>query len=226
VHELRWHSTLDQIIQLRRDLRSRYGVKLREELHASDLIHHPGALARVPKSLRLRLLRDVLEFEATLPDVSLVNVVVNKAGKTPPYDVFEHAWRALLQRIENTISYRNFPGPQNPQDNFVLVVDRTDEKKLRLLSRRLRKYNPIPSKFMGGATQFKPILALVEDASHRDSAHSYFIQLCDINAYFTHQQHAPCKYVRRQGARHYFTRLKPILCLKASSTDPFGVVHL
>ena len=34
VHELRWHETLESIINFRKHLRDTYGLKLREELHA------------------------------------------------------------------------------------------------------------------------------------------------------------------------------------------------
>ena len=126
VHELRWHDTLDSIIDFRKHTRVKYGLKLREEIHASHFIHSPGDLARIAKSIRLRLLRDVIDFQAGLPDVSILNVVVDKNGKPADYDVFQFAWRALIQRFENTVTHRNFPGPQNPQDFGLLVVDQTE----------------------------------------------------------------------------------------------------
>ncbi len=225
VHELRWHAVLDQIVAFRRVMRARYGLKLREEIHAGHYIHRPGAAARIPKSLRLRLLGDVLTFQAALPDVSVVNVVVDKHGKPADYDVFENAWRALVQRLHNTMSHRNFPGPQNASDLGVLVVDRTDEVKLRSLVRKMRVYNLIPSRF-GSAPLHIPLTTLIEDAVHRDSTSSYFLQLSDVNAFFLHQKMAPCGYVRRKGARQYFNRLNPILCTVASATDPQGIVRL
>jgi hypothetical protein len=175
--------------------------------------------------MRLRILREVIEFEATLPDVNVINILVDKRGKPPNYDVFNQAWMALLQRFENTISHRNFPGPQNPQDKGIVIADRTDEAKLRRLARRLRKYNPVPSIGGFGYRQL-PIRAVIEDPVHRDSLHSYFVQLADVNSYFLKQREQPCSYVRRKGARNYFTRLEPILCKVASRTDPLGIVRL
>ncbi len=225
VHELRWHQTLQAIVEFRRTLRRRYGLKLREEIHASNFIHKPADLRRIPKSLRLRLLRDVLDFEATLPDINIINILLDKDGKPPLDDFFENAWRALVQRFENTISHRNFPGPQNPQDLGLLIVDQTQEKKLRDLTRRMRIYNPIPSRFGTGYLQL-PITTLVEDAVHRNSLHSYFIQLCDVNAYFLYQKHEPAGYIRKKGARNYFDRLDPVLCKVASGSNPQGIVKL
>lgn len=225
VHELRWHQTLEEIINFRQALRSQYGLRLREEIHAADFLHHPGNLARIRKDLRLRILRDVLDFQAGLPDVNIVNVVVDKSTKAATYDVFDNAWMAMIQRFENTISFRNFPGPQNPQDFGILVVDRTDEPKLRNLSRRLRRYNPVPNTGGGGYRQL-PVRTLIEDPVHRDSLHSYFIQLADVNSYSLLQREQPNRYFRKKGARNYFHRLDPVLCKVASRTDPHGIVRL
>ena len=225
VHELRWHETLDAIIDFRRLLRAKYGLKLREEIHAGHMIRKPGELARIPKSMRLRILRDVLDFEAALPDVSVICVVVDKQGKPADYDVFEQGWKVMIQRFENTLSRRNFPGPQNPQDLGLLIVDQTEEPKLRNLTRRMRVYNPIPNMDGIGYRQL-PIRTLVEDAVHRNSLHSYFIQLADVNAYFLYQKLQPAGYIRKKGARNYLDRLNPVLCTVASAADPQGIVRL
>ncbi len=224
VHELRWHETLEAIIEFRRYLRERYGLKLREEVHAQHFVHKPGDLVRIAKSLRLRMLRDVLDFQARLPDLSVINVVVDKEGKGPEADVFGMAWTTLVQRFHNTISHKNFPGPQNPDDCGLLVVDRTDEVKLRTLTRRMRRHNPVPRAF-GEGTFRLPITTLVEDAVHRDSGHSYFIQLADVNAYFLYQRYHACKYVKKKGAQNYFNRLDPVLCRVASRNHPDGIVE-
>jgi len=225
VHELRWHQVLEATIDLRRQLRAKYGLKLREEIHAQHFMRKPGSLERIGKSMRLRLMRDVIDFEATLTDISVVNVLVDKRGKPAGYEVFEKAWQALIQRFHNTISHHNFPGPQNPDERGVLVADRTDEVKLRNLMRRMRRYNPVPSQLGVGYRQIL-IDTVVEDPVHRDSGHSYFIQLSDVNAYFLLQREAPSGYVKRKGARNYFNRLRPSLCLVASPNDPDGIVRL
>jgi hypothetical protein len=225
VHELRWNEVLDSIIAFRRSLITAYGLKLREEIHAAHFMFRAGNLARIPKHVRLKILREVLDFQATLPDINIINIVVDKNGKAPAYDVFENAWTRLIQRFHNTLSHRNFPGPQNPIDFGLLVSDRTDEPKLRTLVRRMRRYNPVPHK---GASGYRQILltTLVEDPVHRDSLHSYFIQLADVNAYFLMQKLNPSKYIYNKGARNYFDRLNPVLCRVASSTHPQGVVML
>jgi hypothetical protein len=225
VHETRWLETLNEVVEFRRVLRTRYGIKLREEVHAGPMLNRPGDLRRIPKSLRLRLLRDTLDFQAGLNQISIVNVVLDKSQRPNGFDVFDFAWRALIQRFHNTIIHGNFPGPQNDHDGGLLFVDRTDAIKLRGLLRRMRRFNPVPSLISPHAYQV-PVTTLVEDPTHRDSSHSYFTQLSDVNAYFLHQKERPNRYVRVKGGRRYFDRLTPALCTVAAINDPQGVVRL
>ena len=223
IHELRWNSIMESIIKFRKYLRDRYGLKLRDEIHSADFIHHPGDLQRIPKSIRLKILKEVLEFESSLSDINIINVVIDKFGKPDNFDVFEKAWMTLIQRFHNTLSRRNFPGPQNAQDFGMLIVDKTDEKKLRHLSRKMKKYNPVPYQYSKGYRHV-PITTIIEDAVHRDSLHSYLIQLSDVNAYFLFQTLTPCKYIRKKGGKNYFDKLDPVLCKVASANNPKGIV--
>ncbi|AZZ94668.1 DUF3800 domain-containing protein [Hahella sp. KA22] len=224
IHELSWHDTLENIINFRGRLRSQYGLKLREEIHAAEFMHKPGNLSRIPKSVRLRILRDTIDFQAGLNGVSIINVLVDKSKRRADEDIFGIAWTTLIQRFHNTLSKKNFPGPKNSTDYGLLVVDRTEEVKLRALSRRMRRYNPVPKAFGTGAFAI-PISTLVEDSVHRDSAHSYFIQLADVNAYFLKQRYDACKYVKKKGAKNYFSRLGSALCTVACNKHPEGIVE-
>jgi hypothetical protein len=38
VHELRWRATLDQLLLMRQRIRQRYGIKLRDEIHAVEFV--------------------------------------------------------------------------------------------------------------------------------------------------------------------------------------------
>jgi hypothetical protein len=107
----------------------------------------------------------------------------------------------------------------------MLIVDRTDEIKLRKLLRKMYVYNPVPHTGGVGYRQL-PITHIVEDAVHRDSLHSLFIQLADVNAYFLHQKFTPNAYVKKQGAKNYFDKLGPVLCTVANRNNPQGIVKL
>jgi hypothetical protein len=71
-----------------------------------------------------------------------------------------------------------------------------------------------------------PLSILVDDASFRDSAHSYFVQAADLAAFLLYQRIEPSSYMRRKGGRAYFRRLDPALCKVASQTDDDGIVWL
>lgn len=227
VHELRWADYLDQLINFRRTLNTKFGFRLREEFHASELINAPGALGRIKKHDRLEILRLYADQLAQMSDLNVINIVVDKQSKPANYDVFEMAWKVLIQRFENTISYRNFHGPTNADERGMLIPDATDDKKLRLLLRKMRHYNPISNQtqFGTGARNLQ-IRTIIEDPFLKDSADSFFIQSADLIAYLLYQQLNPNAYMKKKSGQNYFRRLDAILCKKATSKDPQGIVRL
>lgn len=225
VHELRWKANLDQLVNFRRRMRVLHGLKLREELHASHLINTPGDLKRIKRNDRLSIIRALATELATMQDINLVNVVVDKQGKPPDFDVFGKAWQALIQRFENTIRNGNFPGPANQNEKGLIFPDRTDDKKLRLLLRRMRYYNPIPSRFSFGGYRQVPLSHVIEDPNFKESRDSYFIQAVDLAAYLLQQRLAPNSYMKKVGGQNYFLRLDPVLC-KVAGPAPHGIVRI
>ena len=227
LHELRWQQTKDELITFRQGLKQQFGLRLREEVHASHMISHPGALARIPKHQRLEILRRHADKRASMPDLSLVCVVVDKQGKAANCNVFELAWQTLIQRFENTLSHRNFSGPKNADDRGMLFPDHTDDKKLNGLLRRMRVYNPVPNQpTFGAGYRNLRLRSVIEDANFRDSAHSYFVQAVDVSAYLLYQHVAPSSYIRKKSGQNYFRRLDPIVCKVVAARQPDGVVRL
>jgi len=227
VHELRWESALERLVAYRRKTREHCGLKLREELHASGLVNRPGDLVRIKRNDRLAVIRSFADEIAAIPDISLINVVVDKLTKKPDYSVFDNAWQVLIQRFENTISRRNFQGPANADDRGLLLPDNTDGLRLSRILRRMRRYNPIPDSFgTGQSYRDAKITKVIEDPCLRDSRHSYFIQAADLAAFLLYQSLAPSSYMRRKSGQNYFARLDPVLCKVASTTDPQGIVRL
>jgi Protein of unknown function (DUF3800) len=225
LHELRWRQTLDELIAFRREQKTDFGLKLREEIHASPMLSKPGDLVRIPKHQRLEILRRYADKLASMPDLSLICVVVDKANKPATYDVFDAAWKALIQRFENTLAHRNFPGPRNPDDMGMLFPDRSDEKKLNALLRRMRAFNPVPSQQSSGYRNLQ-IRTIIEDPNYRDSSHSYFIQSVDVTAFLLYQHLAPSAYMKKKSGQNYFGRLASIVCKHASPRDPLHIVRL
>lgn len=227
LHELRWQQTKEEMIAFRQGLKQQFGLKLREEVHASQMISHPGSLERIPKYQRLEILRRHADMLASMPDLSLVCVVVDKQGKAANYNVFESAWATLIQRFENTLAHGNFSGPKNVDDRGMLFPDHTDDKKLNALLRRMRVYNPVPNQpSFGGGYRNLTLRSVIEDANFRDSARSYFVQAVDVIAYLLYQQLAPSSYMRKKSGQNYFNRLDPIVCKAVAPRQPNGVVRL
>lgn len=227
VHELRWHECLDGLIEFRKRMRRKFGLYMHEEIHAAHMINRPGELKRIKRHNRLTILRAFADVLASMSYLSLVNVLVDKSNKDASYDVFSMAWKALIQRFENTIEHRNFPGPVNPDERGMVFPDNTNNKKLRQLFRQMRRYNPVPNQPSFGLGYRNLVIAkIAEDPNFRDSYHSYFVQAADLAAYLLYQKHKPNSYMRGKSGHNYFDRLDPILCKVASSSDAQGIVRL
>jgi hypothetical protein len=228
VHELRWRSSLERLIDFRRRMRVAYGLKLREEIHAVRFLNRrPGDLNRIPKHKRLSIIRLFIDELSQIEDVSIINVVVNKQNRPLDYDVFKCAWQALIQRFENTIRHRNFPGPANADERGMIFPDSTDDKKLTKLLRRMRRFNPIPNQaHIGSGYRDLALQTVIEDPNFRLSQHSYFIQAADVAAYCLLQQLKPNTFMRNNSGSTIFGLLSPRLCRVASSSDPQGIVRL
>lgn len=228
VHESCWKTCLDRLIYFRKTMRQLYGLKLREELHTYAFINKPGVLQRIKKNDRLTIIRNFADELAKIQDFAVINVVVDKKGKPSNYDVFENAWRALIQRFENTLSRRNFPcATFGVNERGLLLLDNTDGKKLTQLLRKMRQYNPVPNHSSFGMGYRNLQLSLIiEDPYLKDSQHSYFIQATDMIAYLLYQHLNPSSYMKKTGGKNYFKRLHPILCTVASTQNRQGIVYL
>lgn len=227
VHELRWSEALDQLIEFRKRMRNAFGLLMREEIHSAHLINKPAELVRIPRNDRLTIIRSFLNEVSALPEISVINVIVDKKNKPQDYNVMIKAWEALVQRFSNTISHRNFPGPANPDERGLIIPDNTDIKTVLGLMRKMRKYNPVPNQQKFGAGYRNMMITnMVEDPYFKDSRNSYFIQAADVIAFSLYQRIAPSSYIKRKSAQNYFKRLNHVLCRTASTSDPEGIVWL
>jgi hypothetical protein len=234
IHELRWRDLLSELTNFRRWIKRRYRVYLDDELHHAELINKPSRLAASLQSLakheRLAIIRHHADQLARLPDLSVINVIVDKAtGKlTEKEAVFRGAWYRLFQRFENTIQRRNSPGPKNQSERGIVFPDSTDGVRLRTYLNRMRVRNPIRIPGQSGSFNFddRPIESLIEDPIPRESHLSYFVQAADCCVYLLKQFIEPSGYMKKHGGNAYFRRLEPILCRVASLNDPLGIVRL
>ncbi len=226
LHELRWKNVLEEINGFRNFCKDRYGLKKREEIHASHFINNPKEVVRIKRNDRLDILRKSMRFLSGLSDVSIISVVVDKQGKDE--DIFDLAWTTLIQRFENTIRNHNFPGPSNTDDRGMLIPDNTDGTKLKTIIRKMRKYNPIPndrSMYQSGYRNMQ-LEYLIEDPYLKDSSDSYLHQFVDVVAYSLRQKYEPNAYMKNKGALHLYDLLDPILNKHVTRNNTWGIVEL
>ena len=89
----------------------------------------------------------------------------------------------------------------------MIISDNTDGGKLTKLLRMMRRFNQIPNAMSyGSGSRNIPLRAVVEDPVMRDSQNSYFHQMVDVVAYFARQHYEPNKFVRKKGARTFYTK--------------------
>lgn len=224
VHESRWRDYLDILISFRKTLRSVYGLPVRTEIHASEFIN--TRVLDIEKHNRLAILRNTIDELSKIDFISVTNIIVNKAGKPPDYDIFEAAWGTLFQRFENTLLHGNFPGGHS-RDHGVVITDATAGTKLQRMVRRMAIFNYVPhDPRYGPGSRNIPIKRVIEDPYGKDSRQTYPIQVCDVIAYFLYQRYAPNSYIRRKRAQAYFDRLAPVLNTHASRFNKLGIVEL
>lgn len=235
VHELHWRETLSSLLAFRHWLKRKYKIYLEDELHASEMLSKPrrsaASVSVLRKHERVAVLRHHLDQINRLPHVRIINVVVDKGRfkDDTPDSVFRRAWYALFQRFENTISRRNFPGPNAFEDRGIVFPDMTDAHQLRRHLASMRVHNPLWKRDALGHPVLidQPLRLLVEDPICRDSKHSYLVQAADTVAFMLKQHFAPSTYCKEHGVNAYFrTRLLTVLCREASKSDSLGIVRL
>ncbi len=230
LHEAYWTDTMERIAAMRKRLEESYGFNAMRELHAGEMMGRTSKkYADIKKQDRAAMFRHVLDFESTLDCARVINVVVDKENKAFGFNPFEVAWDTLINRFENTIQHGNFPHPYGTEkppfdEKGLLIVDQTDEKKLRALIRHMRHANSIPSMITRGSLVRHNLKRVIEDPLHKQSEWSPIIQLCDANSYFLKQTLEPNSTVKKFKMRNLFYRLRPILLTQASGSNEFGIV--
>jgi hypothetical protein len=76
-------------------MRTKFGLQMREEIHAGPMLSRPGKLLCIRRNDRLTIIRMHLDELANMKFLSVINVRVDKHGKPAGYDPFEKAWEAL-----------------------------------------------------------------------------------------------------------------------------------
>lgn len=85
-------------------MRAKFNIPLREEIHAAEMISRRSKyMKKIRRNDRLAVLRHFIDEIATMREVNILNVVVDKQNKPADYDIFSvlpgFPWDFLLIRI-------------------------------------------------------------------------------------------------------------------------------
>ena len=229
VHMAMWQQEYERLRSFRQRLTKKYKFPLKWEIHTKELLLNKGDYRSLSLSGRQRVaIIEAFVNEISRLDVRIVNVVINKhAIQRGDYGVLDSALSYSIQRMENDLSNRD------PTAKFLVITDEGRVGKMRSTSRRIQRGNFVPSHF-GGAVNRK-ITRLLEDPLPKDSGESYFLQACDCAAYIVYMHKLLQLGVGNLAGRipplvnsarldRWLRRLEPVLNLKASKTDRFGIV--
>ena len=168
---------------------------------------------------RNRIFRLTAEFLRSSQELTILTVSIDKGSPQLPSTakISEIARTIFLQRYENWLMAK--------QEFGVVVNDEGYEKMTRMLSRKMRVYNPIPSHY-GGYYQ-APLAKIIEDPFSRHSQHSSLVQLADMSAYLARLRHdhtpGHTKH-KKYGIHRLYKKIKPRYMLEASRKDNYGFV--
>lgn len=213
-----WKIFLEKVKAFRKGLKRDFGLTLKSDLRATDLWNNSGDFKKLNLNYanRARIFRMTAEFLRYSQEITILTVSINKASPQLPSTgkIGEIAWTMFLQRFENWLVAK--------QELGIIVNDEGHDKMVRLLSRKMRVYNPIPSHY-GGYYQ-APVVKIIEDPFSRHSQHSSFVQLADMSAYLARLRHNHTPKQAKWGIDRLYKKIKPRYMLEASKKDNYGYV--
>jgi len=219
-----WKPALDGLVNIRREIKQRFGFPARAELKGSALFDPRYAKNRDiyrnigKRNVRLSLYRIYMQRLADLCQsigAYTFSVHANKPAilqkHHTQHDVILLAWEKMLNRFDIFLQKQSTPG-------FGIVVpDATENKKVRQVLRRMRHYHPIASRT--SAPYQAKISRIIEDPFFSDSRQSYFIQSADMIA------HSVYRFLYRTAYRRYqpwdlYPLLTPCMLKQVTQYDP------
>jgi hypothetical protein len=206
----RWNDALQHLIDFRESINKLSGIYMALELHATDWLGGRGNVAKrtVPRSERAILFRYALKHYAKIPECSIINA---HGRRSQDQLLFER----LCNRIQTNMAKQ--------KSRAIIISD--EGKSYDSLVRRLRRYNPIPSRF--GGVVHCPLDRIVEDLVYRKSERSLFIQAADFCAFSLLRMESPTPAMLKRGLQDAFLLLKPALERRAYAKDPrkLGIIR-
>lgn len=174
-----WPRIFDDLLAFRRQMKALFGIPINAEVKANHIIRNKGAFKSLALSerARKRLYQLAMRYQRNLGTRTFA-VVIDKAKLAARGDTRnprEIAWEYLLQRLER-LSTKSGNTP------IMVIHDEGEALTIRKLMRKARRIGTAGSAFGTGSLK-RPATYLIDDPVPRDSKHSFFVQLADLNAY-------------------------------------------
>ncbi len=226
----RWNDLFADIQEWRRGLWERYGIPPDREIHACDLLAGRGMLARngetnerLSPSQGAEVFREGLrridDAAARIGGIEVINVCLRKSD----VNAYE---KVSLDRLLNRIN----ASVRAAGSHAFLIFDEGKEKMITRAYRRLRIFNPVPSRYEwweeGERTRNIPVENVIGGPAFRSSDGDHLLQMADLIAHaLLKQEEEPVPRVETHGIHEAFPILDKALNRKASRRDPQGIVR-
>ncbi|RZJ57141.1 MAG: DUF3800 domain-containing protein [Hymenobacter sp.] len=231
-----WKYNLEKLLEFRRSLSKDYGFPVKQEFHTREFIQDKNPYhGKYSPEIRREILFKYIQSLATLHIRGIVVVIDKTKIKKQDYDVLETSFTYNIQRIENSLREAVAIKKQQRAELFMIITDEGRVGKMGKVARKIQRINYIPSKFESANTR-QEIKLLLEDPLAKSSSESYFIQAADTLAfisslYATRYLCDGIEWANRikrvltpEDVLALMEAAKPILNIKASSANPFGIV--
>ena len=226
----RWNDLFADIQKWREQLQERHAIPTYRELHACDLLAGRGMLARngdsnerLAPSQGAEVFRDGLrrieDAASNIGGVEVINICLRK------HDVKAYE-QVSLDRLLNRIN----ASVKAAERHAFLIFDEGKEHMITRAYRRLRIFNPVPSKYErweeGERTRNIPVENVIGGPTFRSSDSDHLLQMADLIAHaLLKQEEDPVPRVENHGIHEAFSILDKALNREASRRDLQGVVR-
>ena len=225
----RWNDVCREINRWRLELEEHFDIPSNRELYAGDLLTGRGITAESGDDKRLtgEQARDVFlgglrvieNVASTVGGVEVINVCLNKQDVRAFRQV---SLNRLLNRINNSVGAAG--------RHAFLIFHRDGKSMISKTYRRLRIFNPVPSRYRmweeGERTRNIPVEGIIGGPAFRSLNGDPLLQIAGFVAHALLAQEDDSYPVNQDPViRRAFSILDPALNRRASRLDPQGIVR-
>lgn len=226
-----WKKNYEQWDQFRSILKKEYGWPKKREIHFQKFLTDKDPYHGIYNHAeRYEISFKIVEAISKLK-IRIINTVIDKTRIVKrDYQVLEKAFAYNVQRLEMHVRKLEH------HEHFLIITDEGRLSKMRSVTRKMNRFNFIPSRY--GGTYRDDLKTMIEDPLPKNSAESHFIQIADVVSFVIYLY--ACNHMAK-GSIPWANRvkrvlqegdeekaleiLKPVLNLKASGKNNYGIVH-